>query len=384
MIAKDLPDPRTWPSAGPPGETAARLHADAQRAIEAPTRREADLRNADATRAIESSMRRRDGRALAAALETAPSMAIARHLWRLVADVERGERSMAALRATLVALPVILVAALEDAERHAVLPAILSDRSTLETLLRVEREFGGCEAFALSPALTAADAIDVAALPELLARCAVHESTGGLTVPPLDFAPASIEVRGTQERVHLRFLIVAVLTPPGLDPLGQSHIGRWGMRFAQNLASQLTMAGVSLLALPRPPLRLVAALIAGRAAQREMSAQIFASNAIRRLRASFGEPTAIISAHRAADAPGGGELRLSLSTPFAPRAAEGFRCPLYPYETVHDVAAMLIALLRDCRIGDVRVQTGIHADVDPATGGPLLFKDAGSAPATAH
>jgi hypothetical protein len=34
-------------------------------------------------------------------------------------------------------------------------------------------------------------------------------------------------------------------------------------------------------------------------------------------------------------------------------------------------------LLRDCRIGDVRVRVGVHADLDPVTGGPLLFKDAG-------
>ena len=140
------------------------------------------------------------------------------------------------------------------------------------------------------------------------------------------------------------------------------------MRFAQSLARQLGVPGLSLLALPRPPQRLVMALQAGRAAQREVSAQVFASNAIRKLRASVGEPTAIISAHRAADAAGGGELRLSLSSPFAPRDAEGFRCPLYPYETVQDVAAMLAGLLRDCRVSQVHVLPAVHADIDPVDG----------------
>ena len=144
---------------------------------------------------------------------------------------------------------------------------------------------------------------------------------------------------------------------------------------SQALAHQLHVPGVSLLALPRPPQHLVAAVQAGRAVQREVSAQVFASNAIRKLRASVGEPTAIISAHRAADAPMGGELRLSLSSAFAPREAEGFRCALYPYESVQDVTAMLTGLLRDCRVDDVRLRPGVHDDIDPVTGSPLLFKE---------
>ena len=140
---------------------------------------------------------------------------------------------------------------------------------------------------------------------------------------------------------------------------------------------------VTLLALPRPLARLVPALANGRAAQREVAAQIFASNALRKFRASVGEPIAVISAHRADDAPGGGELRLSLSSPFAPRDAEGFRCQLYPHERVGDVATMLRELLRDCRVADVRVRSGVHPDVDPQTGVRLLFKDA-EAPPSLH
>src|SRR4030095_8607266 len=116
------------------------------------------------------------------------------------------------------------------------------------------------------------------------------------------------------------------------------------------------------------------ALRAGRAAQREVGAQIFASNAIRKIRASVGEPTAIISAHHAEDAPGGGELRLALFSPFAPRDADGFRCPLYPLDRVGDVASMLAELMADCRVTNVRVVAGAHADRDPATGLTLLFK----------
>jgi hypothetical protein len=41
---------------------------------------------------------------------------------------------------------------------------------------------------------------------------------------------------------------------------------------------------------------------------------------------------------------------------------------------------MLADLLRDCRVADVRTIPGVHADRDPATGLPLLFKPDASDP----
>ena len=35
---------------------------------------------------------------------------------------------------------------------------------------------------------------------------------------------------------------------------------------------------------------------------------------------------------------------------------------------------MLTDLLRECRVADVRVRSGVHADRDPGTGLVLLFK----------
>jgi hypothetical protein len=146
------------------------------------------------------------------------------------------------------------------------------------------------------------------------------------------------------------------------------------MPLARALAAQLAVPGASVLALPHAPQRLVSALQTGRALQREVSAQLFMSNALRRMRGATGEPSATISAHRVPGAASGGELRLSLSSPFAPRDAEGFRCPLYAADRTADVALMLTTLLRDCRVTDIRVMAGVHADLDPATGAPLLFR----------
>ena len=63
-----------------------------------------------------------------------------------------------------------------------------------------------------------------------------------------------------------------------------------------------------------------------------------------------------------------------MSSPVDPRAAEGFRCPLYPLDRVGDVVTMLVALLRDCRITDIRTLSGVHEDRTPDSGLALLFK----------
>jgi hypothetical protein len=373
MRDTELPDPRAWPAAGAATVGAARLHAAALAAVDAGTDTAAAVADAEARETIERLLAAGDGDALAEALALAPSFPIARHLWRLLAAIERAP-SQRELSTTLAAIPVVFVSALESREGSVTLPGVLADPHELAMLLRDAREFAGAQTFALSPALFGVEAIDVATLPGHIARASIAESPGA-PFAPVDMRPKPIVTPGGSERVHLRFVAAAVLTAQRADPLHASKISARGIGFAQALARQLHVSGVSLLALPRPPQRLVAAVRAGRAVQREVSAQVFASNAIRKLRASVGEPTAIISAHRAADAPMGGELRLSLSSVFAPREAEGFRCPIYAYESVQDVAAMLTALLRDCRVDDVRLRAGVHDDIDPITGGPLLFKE---------
>lgn len=380
MSLSDLADPRVWSDAPAAGAASAEVHVAVASAIDAHTRQDADRHDADARRLLLQMLQASRTDALADAFASAPSVAVARHLWRLLAEIERGDEAAPALQTTLFALPVILVAGLDAGAAPVTLAGVIAKREELEQLLRSANTFGGAETFALSGTLCGAEAIDIAALPRLLARRHI-DAHPGHRLPPLDFAPSPVDVRAPTEQVHLRFIAGAVLTPAGADPLRDTRIAAWGMSFANAIARALAAPGTTLLALPRAPQRLTPALQSGRAAQREVSAQLFASNAIRKLRASVGEPTAVISAHRAHDAPAGGELRLSLSSPFAPRDAEGFRCPLYPYEPVRDVAAMLVALLADCQVADVRVRGGVHADRDPVTGAPLLFKDAGTAPA---
>ena len=259
-----------------------------------------------------------------------------------------------------------------EGDRHAQvsLSGVLGDAPALAAILREHRALAGNQSFALANVLAAPAAIDLAQLPDLLAWRDVEEASDS----PLALQALPINLVPGPETVHLRFLVGRAVAAPAVDLLRDDAVGKWGIPLAQALARDLAIPGTAVLALPRAPQSLLRAVQQGRAAQRDVGASLFASNAIRKLRASVGEPTAVISAHRAPDAPGGGELRLSLSSPFDPREAEGFRCPLFPLDRVGDVASMLLELLAECRVADVRVVPGVHRDRDPSTGLPLLFK----------
>ena len=121
-----------------------------------------------------SSLRRTAGK-LADAFAAASSPAVARYLWRLLATIERGQPEHV-LHATLFALPVILVSALEAHEGEITLSGVLPDARALEALLRDESEFGGARTLALSTTLIDAAAIDLARLPGFIAHRALDET----------------------------------------------------------------------------------------------------------------------------------------------------------------------------------------------------------------
>ena len=273
---------------------------------------------------------------------------------------------------TVFALPIVIVGGIEGAAEDITHPGILGEPELLAAILREHRALGGNETFALADALVSADALDVPRLPEIFALQRLPESRTAEFSPRI-LPPSPLGFPAGREVVHLRLLVGSALAPQGVDLLAQTEVGKWGMPFTKELSRQLAASQTSVLALALAPQRPLPALRGPRREARGRRA-LFASNAIRKLRASVGETTAVISAHRAPDAPGGGELRLSLSSPFAPRDAEGFRCPLHPLDRVGDVASMLGKLMADCRVTDLRVVSGVHADRDPATGLTLVFK----------
>jgi hypothetical protein len=376
-----MDDPRSYPAPATAPAQFAALHALAEASLASATGQEASAHDLTLGAELESLLQPGNGDSLAQLFASAPSSAIYRHLWRLLAERERAGAPDPSLLVRLFALPVIIVAGHEAIlSVPTVLTAIVADVGTHASLLREHGALAGNETMALGNALVAAEALDLAQLPDLLASRALPEAMSPLSA----LAPAPIQVAAGVEGVHLRFLVGAALAAPGADLFRDATVGKWGLPLAQALSRSLGAPGISVLALPRPPQPLVTAVQQGRLAQREVGAQLFASNAIRKLRAATGEPTAVISVHRLDDSGGGGEVRLSLSSRFDPRQAEGFRCPLLPGDRVDDVVHMLTTLLAECRIADVRVHAGIHADRDPASGRTLLFKAEGAPPAAVH
>lgn len=368
----DVPDPRAFPEPGAAPASAARLHRLAAESLEADVATRADALDREIQAALSAALEG-EGGALATLFAAAPSPAIARHLWRqLDAVCRESPAQTTGVSATLFALPVVIVAGSEDASREATLPAVLAEPPRLARVFEQHGALGGNRNFGFADALVAAEAIDVAQLPALLAWQRLGDERGAPAVRALPAAP--VRVAAGPEGVHLRFLVGSAVAPAGVDPVASRDVGAWGVPFARELGRQLAVPGVTVLALPRAPDRLLPAVRLGRLAQREVAAEIFCGTALRRLRAESGEPVAMISAHRCADAPGGGELRLSLASPFAERSAEGFRCPLDALDRVQDVVAMVVELLADCRVTDVRAVAGVHPDRDPETGRTMLFR----------
>lgn len=374
--ARMIPDPRVFPSAASATALDRALYALAEACLAAPTGHEADALRMDLRAALDRALRG-DGDALAATLAGAPSVAVARVLWRTLDTAWRDatREGGPGLAVTVFAIPLVVVVGVEEAERADSIPAVLADPAALAAILTAHGCLAGNRSVALANVLVAADAIDVGRLPELLAWQRLPE---GVASGPVHLArtlvPSPLACSAGAEGVHLRFLVGSAIAKPGLDLLTDETVDKWGMGMTRELERQLGGKGIPVLALPRAPLNPLRALQQGRAAQREVAAQVFASNAIRRLRERVGEPAAVLSAHRAPDAPGGGELRLSVSSPFEPREAEGFRCPLYALDRVDDVVAMFVDLLRDCRVADIRVLRGVYPDRAPGAGSPLLFK----------
>jgi hypothetical protein len=374
-----IADPRIFTPLDAASPDAAAMYRQAEASLNAVTGQGADTAD-HALRAALAPRLAADGAFLARLVSNAPSVAVARHLWRLLDGLcQPAEGAPGGVAVTTFAIPVIIVAGVEGTTSGGTLPAILPESATLTAILMEHGVLAGNRTFALADTLVAADAIDIARVPEWLAWQALPDTA---TDPPASGAgfaarvlpPAPIAVSAGREAVSLRFIVGTALAKAGVDLLADAAVGKWGVAFTHALGRQLGAQGVSMLCLPRAPQRLLPAVQQGRVAQREVGAQIFVSNALRRLRASVGEPTAVISAHHAPDAPGGGELRLSLSSPFESRDAEGFRCPLYPLDRAADVAAALVQLLHDCRVTDIRVLAGVHPDRDAGTGLRLLFK----------
>lgn len=362
-----VPDPRSFPLRG--GDALATYpswQAWAEVSMSAATRAEREVAHTLLRAALVEALRARKIDAMESTLNSAQSAAHYRHLWRALGAAWRDCIAVANTQvvAQEFAMAVVIVAAADIAVEVA---GILSNVAQLAELLKLHGGLAGNRSFGLANVLAGVDALSLRAI---LCR---GTWSGDFEIPTghRDVIPSPIAVTPGQQGAHLRFLIGSALASPHSALFEEQTVGTWGMPVAQWLSRELSTGGVQLLALPRPPSDPFSALRQGRLAHREVALQLFASTAIRKLRADFGEPDAVISGHRIDS---GGELRLSLSSPFGERDAEGFRCPLYPDDRLEDVLTMIVDLLRACRVVNIRVLPQVHPDRDSQTGLPLFFR----------
>ena len=361
----ELPDPRRWPTAAAAPAAAQAIYA---RVIErlALTGVEAGERiDASIDEALGAHVRAGDGAGLTGLLAGAPAADVYRHLWRRLGVTEAAVLTQRNLSIVLFALPLVIVAARDAEGEPALLPATV-DAPAISAALRDNGLVAGDAHVAVSATLAGSESLDAAALPGLCVQA--RALLDGLSTHALELPAAPILVDAAHEAAHLRFIVGYALCAPHADPLRAVAQKANALVLSRRLSSALATPRTTVLALPGMPSRLVPALAAGRSAQRQVALELFAGNALRALRARYGEPTAVISAHEAPDARGGGEIRLGLSSPFSPRDAEGFRYPVEPYERIPDAVHAITTLLADCRVLDVRAMPGIQPDRDAATG----------------
>lgn len=324
-----LPDPRG--GAGIPGQALQAAAANGDDAVLLAALREALPAGDDA--------------AIRAALGAQPPAAAQRVARVLAAALDaRGE----GIGLRFFAIPLVIVA---GARGPSTVPGVLPEVHVLRGLLEQHGAVGVTRNFGLGNALVSAEALD-ALSPSALWHAAADPSQRA----PLDaLQPEPINVAGSREQVHLRFITGAGINPEHLPSFleSASNIGTWGMAMTRELARQLAQPGLEILPMPRPPQPLLTAAHAGRRAQLEAALSLFLGNTLRKFRMAVGDPEAVLSAHRLDS--GGGELRLSLSTPLDDSLFEGFVWPLQPQDEVAEVSQLLLSTLAECRVSNVNV-----------------------------
>jgi len=336
---KSLPDPRRYLAS--PTHPLAMLAADAAQQGCALQQHQAGRRLVER---VVDRLSAGDDAAIAGALAEAGSRAAYSALQRAL-EIALQPEPDAAVSLQLFALPVLFVTGGRAPLR---LPGALPDLAAVQKLFVDHGAVGPLRNLGLGNALVSAQTL-AAVDPALQFRLGRGIVEGGLDA--LDLPPADIVVTSTEERVHLRFLAGAALTPadaPGFTETA-GNVGAWGMAFTRELAGQLAQEGLSLLPIPRPPMAFAAALAAGLFSARELGLQLFLSRTARDFRASVGEPQASVAAYT------DGSVRVSLASPFDPSAPREYCWPLEPGDDLAAVGESIFGLLADCRVVDVQV-----------------------------
>ncbi len=307
-----------------------------------------------------------DDRALEQALAAATGPAEYAHLLARARDATEPLLAAGEVAPRLFALPLVIVAG-GTAGRH--LGGALPDVAAVESLLAEHSALGDAQRFSIGNALCGPGGLQAVGLGSLARAQSGAEAAARLAGMADEFTPEPIDLGDGTEAVHLRFLVGAAWLSsearrwvrPG------DAAGRWATPLTHLLARQLAQADVTVLPLARPPLPLAHAAAAGESAAADIGFQLFAGAALRRARASAGEPTAIIAAHRTDRAQGpAGELRVTLSSPFDAALCEAWTRPIGAGDDLPSLTATIDGFLQECRVADRVLVPEVMPDRHPA------------------
>jgi len=315
---------------------------------------------------LRAGWQRGDDRALEIALAAATGPAEYAHLLARARDATEPALSPGEVAPRLFALPLVIVA---GGASGTCLSGALPDVAGVESLLAEHAALGDVQRFSIGNALCAATDLE-SMVPGALARAqSGPQAPAALAALAGGFQPAPIELEDGEESIHLRFLVGAAWLSsearrwvrPG-DP-----VGRWATPLTHLLAKQLAQPEATVLPLARAPLPLAHAPAVGRAAAADAQFQLFVAAALRRARATTGEPTAILAAHRSELANGpAGEVRVTLSSPFDAGPCEAWTRTLEPGDDLPALCAAIDGFLQECRVSDRVLVPQVMPDRHPA------------------
>lgn len=241
-----------------------------------------------------------------------------------------------ALRVQFFALPVVMVVA---GRAPLLLPMVLADAGVLPALFEAAGALGPSRQLGFSASLCDASTLSGLSLVDLYRRARLEGDRR-----PLELPAGTLEV-GTSQSAALRFLVGSVLLAPGAPGFTETagDAAGWGGALTRELNAQLSLPGVTLLPLARPPRAPLHALDIGRFCREEVAFQLETGGHLRDLRARHGEPAVSLRAGP------GDVVEVTLSAVWSSEV-RSHRWRLHPETDLRQVFDSIEGFLRACAV----------------------------------
>lgn len=316
---------------------------------------DSELTEENLIQAIADALNMRDEKTLALALQFASPttyQAIWQALNRLLSQHDLGNSAY-----MMVVLPLVIVSGSPKATQT---PAQITDPKAIVDILKTHGCFAQNAEVVFFPELLHPESLAAISFTEQLL------TTQNLSNFDQPFSLLGAPIPVKDESVYVRYLLGIAHCEHEKILNNPSNTGAWAMEIMQSIHEQLKTEGASLFCIPQALASLPEALRQGARCRLDIHMQLFASNAIRKLREHQMPIIAIASAHE------GGELRFTISTEGDTKHMSAFAWPLAPLDSVSDIAENFASLMRECQVTDLRFIPQIQIDKQ-ADGTPFFI-----------